>query len=123
MSRKQFMTAILALAVILAVSAPVFAAGNSCQVSVPFAANIKGTNLAAGQYNLSWQGANPGLTVTVAKGKNVVATVQGKMEARNDKYPRNMVVFRAQPDGSQAVSEVRVGGTNQAIVFSEQAGI
>jgi hypothetical protein len=57
--------------------------------------------------------------VTLAKGNNVVATAQGKIEERSAKYARNMVVFITKPDGSRAINEFRLAGTNKAIVFSQ----
>jgi hypothetical protein len=120
MTRKHFMlAAILPVAVVLISIIPAYSASNHCRVSMPFAAEMNGTHIAAGQYNISWQASNPSLTVTVAKGQSVVATVQGKMEDRSNKFQTNMVVYKAKPDGSQIVSEIRLGGTSQAIVFSE----
>jgi anti-sigma factor RsiW len=59
-------------------------------------------------------------TETVAKErKNVVDTAQGKIEERKVKYGRNMVVVTTKPDGSRAINEFRLAGTNKAIVFSE----
>jgi len=120
MTRKRFLsTAILALAVVLMASVPAYSASNSCRVNMPSAGVLNGTHLAAGQYNLTWQEHSPSVTVTVAKGKNVVATVPGRIEERTSKFQRNMVVYTARPDGSQIINEVRVAGTSRAIVFSE----
>jgi uncharacterized protein YfaP (DUF2135 family) len=120
MTSKSFvLTAVLAVAVVLAASAPMYSASNSCQVNVPYAGALSGKHLAAGQYNISWQAHSPSLTVTVAQGKNVVATVQGRMEERAGRFQRNMVVYTEKPDGSQIISEIRVRGTNRAIVFDE----
>ena len=120
MTRKRFVsTVILAVAVVLTASVPVYSANNSFRVNMPYAGDMNGTHLAAGQYNITWQAHSPSLTVTVAKGKSVVATVQGRMEDRASRFQTNMVVYTARPDGSQTISEIRVGGTSHAIVFSE----
>lgn len=120
MTRKDsLLTAVLVVAVVLAASVPMYPASNSCQVNVPYAGALNGKHLAAGRYNISWQAHSPSLTVTVAQGKNVVATVQGRMEERAGKFQNNMVVYTERPDGSQSISEIRVRGTNRAIVFDE----
>jgi hypothetical protein len=61
------------------------------------------------------------VTVTQGKGKkaSVIATAQGRLENRDTKYERNMVVYTTHPDGSQSVSELRIGGTSTAIVFDK----
>jgi uncharacterized protein YfaP (DUF2135 family) len=113
------LTAILAVAVALTASVPAYAASKSCRLNLRHAGVLNGTHLAAGQYNITWQEHSPSLTVTVAKGRNVVATVQGRMEERTTKFQRNAVVYTAGPDGSQIINEVWLGGTSRAIVFSK----
>ncbi len=120
MTRKPFLSiVILALAVVLTASVPAYSANNSCRVHMPFAGTLSGAALAAGHYNITWQAHSPTLTVTVAQGKNVIATVPGRMEERASKFARNMVVYTTRPDGSQIINEVRLGGTNRAIVFAD----
>ena len=119
MRKHLLSTAILVVAVLLTANVSAYSASNSCRVNMPYGAVLNGTHLAAGQYNITWQEHSPSLTVTVAKGRNVIATVQGRMEERTSKFQRNMVVYGAGPDGSQIISEVRVGGTRRAIVFSD----
>jgi len=87
--------------------------------NLPFPGTIGGTKLDAGRYEMKWQEHSPSVSVSVAKGKNVVATVQGRIEERSSKFQRNMVVYSTKPDGSQVITELRVGGTNRAIVFEE----
>jgi hypothetical protein len=91
--------------------------------SFPYKGNMGDARLDAGRYDITWQQHSPELTVTVTQGKgkkvSVVATVQGRLENRETKYERNMVVYTTQPDGSQTVSELRIGGTTTAIVFDK----
>jgi hypothetical protein len=85
--------------------------------NVPYSGKMGGARIEAGRYNITWEHHSPGVMVTVSKGKNVVATVQGKLEERSSRFERNMVVYSTNADGSQTINEIRVGGTNQAIVF------
>ena len=87
--------------------------------NLPYLGAIGGTRIEAGRYKITWEEHSPGVTVTVAKGKNVVTTSEGRLESRSTKYQRNTVVYKTNADGSQSIIELRVGGTSTAIVFSE----
>lgn len=91
--------------------------------SFPYKGNIGQARLDAGHYDVTWEQHSPDVTVTVAQGKGkkrgVIATAQGRVENRDTKYERNMVVYTTQPDGSQTISELRIGGTSTAIVFNK----
>jgi hypothetical protein len=116
--RKLLQGLISGLAVLLLVSASAFAKG-SRTINVSDPASLGGVRLEAGQYELNFQQHSPEATVTLAKGRTVVVTTKAKIEERNTKYQRNTVVFETKSDGSQTIGEIRLGGTNQAIVFSE----
>ena len=111
--RSYFRNLISSAAVVLLMSASVLAS----TFNLPYSGKLAGTKLEAGHYNITWEHHSPSATVTVSKGKTVVATVQGRIEERSSKYDRNMVVYATNADGSQSISEIRLGGTNQAIVF------
>ena len=102
-------------------AAMLFLAGSTLATTfnVPYAGKMGTTLLEAGRYKITWEENSPELTVTVAKGKTVVATVKGRLESRSTKYPRNMVVYNTNPDGSQTIMELRIGGTSTAIVFTK----
>lgn len=86
---------------------------------LPYSGTIGGTHVEAGHYKITWDAQSSDVTVTVASGKDVIATAKGKLESRDIKYRRNSVLYTTKADGSQSVSELRVGGTNTAIVLSE----
>jgi hypothetical protein len=108
-------SAVLLLAVVSAF------AKNAKTFNVPYAGLLGSARLEAGHYQIAWEEHSPELTVTVASqnGKNVVATAQGKLVERSTKYNQNMVVYNTKPDGTQVISELRIGGSNKAIVFDE----
>ncbi|MBZ5516906.1 MAG: hypothetical protein LAN62_19070 [Acidobacteriia bacterium] len=96
-------------------------AKGSKTINLPYAGTLAGTRVEAGHYQIAWVEHSPEATVTLTRedGKGVVATVQGKIEERSSKYERNMVIYDSKPDGTQVISEVRLGGSNKAIVFGE----
>ena len=116
--RKLLQSLMASLSVLLLISASAFAKG-ARTISISYPATLGGVHLAVGHYDLTFEQHSPEATVKLAKGKTVVVTTQAKVEERSTKYQRNMVVFETKSDGSQIVSEIRLGGTNQAIVFSE----
>jgi hypothetical protein len=79
------------------------------------------TRVEAGHYKVTWEGQSSEVTVTLASasGKTVVATVRGKLVERSTKYDQNTVVYNTRPDGTQVISELRIGGSNKALVFGE----
>lgn len=115
---KLLRSLISGVALVLLVSASALANG-SRTIKLAYPATLSGTQIEAGQYQLRWEERSPEATVTLAKGKNVVATAQGKLEQRSAKYERNMVVLTTRADGSRTINEFRLAGTNKAIVFSE----
>lgn len=119
MKHQKLLQGLMAsLTVLLLVTASGFAKG-SRTINISYPSTLGGVHLTVGHYELSFEQHSPEATVTLAKGKSVVVTTKGKLEERSTKYQRNMVVFDTKSDGSQVVSEIRLGGTNQAIVFSE----
>ncbi|MBZ5544925.1 MAG: hypothetical protein LAO07_14795 [Acidobacteriia bacterium] len=110
---------VLGSAVLLLAAVNVFAK-NAKTFNLAYAGLLGSARLEPGHYQIAWEAHSPQVTVTVAKnGKDIVATAQGKMVERSTKYQTNMVVYDTKPDGTQVISELRIGGTNKAIVFDE----
>jgi hypothetical protein len=115
MNRRHFRNLVSSLTVLLLVAGSALAT----TFTVPYSGKMGASRIDAGRYNITWEQHSPDVTVTVAKGKEVVATAKGRLESRSAKFQRNMVVYTTQADGSQTITELRIGGTNTAIVFSE----
>jgi len=61
---------------------PVFAFAapkNSSNVDLDQAVKVAGTQLAAGQYKVRWEGSGPDVQVSFLKGKKVVATTSARI--------------------------------------------
>ena len=86
---------------------------------LPLSGKIGDSHLEAGRYKITWQQHSPAATVTVAKGKDVVATSEARIEKRATRFDRNSVLYKIHADGSRSVSEIHFRGTNTAIVFTE----
>ncbi len=106
------------VAVMVLASATAFAK-ESTTLKLIIPAVLQGKQLEAGSYKLAWEASSSQASVTLSKKKEIVATAKGKLKEAAIKYLRNMIVLDRQPDGSQTITEICIGGTNQAIVFTD----
>ncbi len=114
----RWIVSILALALVVSAAIPAFAK-NERTLVLPENVVVNKTHLDAGQYTLRWESHSPTLTVTVVKGKRILATAAATMVERGKPYPANEVVTDSAPDGTQMLKEIRFAGSSQVIVFSE----
>jgi hypothetical protein len=112
------LTLTLAILLMAALSA---VAQNARTLKLPYSASLKGAQLAAGEYKVTWETHSPEATVNFTQKNAVVATVQGKWVDRDSKYGANAVVYSNNPDGSRTILEVRFSGLKGALVFGEES--
>lgn len=74
-SKSLFATAFVFLAPALAFAGP----KNSANVTLDQPVTVAGTQLAAGQYKLTWEGSGPDVTVSFDEGKKTIATTSAKL--------------------------------------------
>ena len=74
-----------AFALTFTLAAPIFAAQNSQTVNVPETIKAGSTQLAPGDYNVSWTGTAPDVQVTFTLKRKVLATVPAKLVEQNNK--------------------------------------
>jgi hypothetical protein len=117
-SKKILGSLILGLAIFSVAAISTFAAG-SRTFNILSPVSLNGTPIAAGEYKVSWQTHSPDATVTFAKGHKAITTAPGRLVESNTKFDRDMVISRIQPDGTRVLLELRLGGTNQSIVFDK----
>jgi hypothetical protein len=117
-TRNYLGASMLAVALALVQAGNVSAlASDSHSLKVPYGMTLKGTQLAPGEYNISWVTHSPEATVTLASKKNVVATVEGRVVDAGRKFAQNAVLYDENPDGTRIVREIRLGGSSKTIVF------
>jgi hypothetical protein len=109
---------LLGLALLLATSG--FAANKgSLEVNDPVTVN--GTQLAAGEYTVKWDGAGPNVELSIMKGKNVVATVPARMLDLEQSPGRDSIVTSTNSDGHKSLSEIRFSGKKQAFAVNAES--
>ncbi len=80
------MKRLIAVATILAaLSLPALAAKNSQTVSIPSAVKAGATQLAPGDYDVTWTGTGADVQVTVTKNKKVITTFPAKLVQETNK--------------------------------------
>lgn len=119
MNKKSYLgTVVLTMVLALIASNSVFADG-SRKVVLRYDMMLQGTQLAQGEYTINWVSHSPETTVTLAKKSNMVATAQGRMVNASKKFDQNAVLFDEGPNGARVIREIRLAGSNQAIVFDD----
>ncbi len=106
-------TVVLGLAVLLATSA--FATNKgTLQVSEPF--QVNGQQLAAGGYQLRWDGTGPNVEVSFMRGKKEVAKTSATVVSLDKAYNYDLVVCD-HASGKAIISEVRFAGKKYALAI------
>lgn len=97
-------------------------AANKGSLQIYDTLSIAGKQLKPGTYNLKWDGDSGNVQLSIMKGKNVVATVPGKMITLPNAAQQDSAVVNHNPDGSNSLNEVRFSGKTYAIEVSSDAG-
>jgi hypothetical protein len=106
------------LAITVMAVAPAFGR-NSHRVTLFNAETLGTTKLAAGEYLLRWETHSPEATVTFQGYGKMQGTLKGKVVEHEKKFEQDVVIDEPAADGSRQLLEIRLGGTNKSIVFSE----
>ena len=117
-TRKYLGGLILSAALLLAFALPSLAK-NARTVAVPHEAVLNGVTLPAGHYLVEWDTHTPAATVRFTLDKKVVLSAEGTLEDRGTKYGKSMVVYDSTPAGAMSISEIRLAGSSQALVFKQ----
>jgi hypothetical protein len=105
-------------ALFLVTSLPTFAK-NVATFDFPFAGALAGTEVTPGTYQVSWESRSTVATLTIRKGKKVVATTDGKWVERDVTYDKNAVVYDTAGSGLRRIIELRFAHRHQALVVEE----
>ncbi len=108
--RVKSLVRFLALLAVVALAVPAMVKPISKYVDIPAPAKLGSTQLNAGHYRLLIDGTK----VTVQRGSQVVAEVEGRWEQREQKPPYNSVLLG--PSGE--VKEVRFAGERRVLVLA-----
>lgn len=105
--------AVLGLAVLLATGA---FASNKGTLTLQEAAQVNGTQLPAGEYQVRWEGTGSNVEVSFMRGKKEVAKTSAKIVDLQKAYGYDSVVLN-HSSGTTALSEVRFAGKKVALAI------
>ncbi len=95
-------------------------AANKGGVAVSSPVEVAGKQLAAGRYEVQWEGNGPTVEANIMKGKKVVATVPARVVPLDQSSSMDSAVLRTNDDGSRTLAQARFSGKKFALEFGEQ---
>jgi hypothetical protein len=110
---KQF---VLGAALLVATGA--FAATKGGMI-VSSPVEVGGKQLAAGKYDVQWEGTGPSVEANIMQGKKVVATVPAKIVSLDQSPSMDSAVVRTNTDGSRSLAQARFSGKKMALEFTD----
>jgi len=80
---------------------------------------IGSTQVAPGDYKVEWSGTGDNVQVNILKGKNVVATTEGKLVELSQKAENNSVTTRALDNNTRGLMEIQFDNRKESLVFNQ----
>lgn len=84
---------------------------------VPYEGSVAGKSLSSGLYRVKCETNGANATLTFQLGHKVIATIEGKVANRSEKYVRNEVVYNVNANGSRSIIEIRLSHPSQVVIF------
>jgi len=117
--RVNVMKKMFALGFALLLSTSLFAAtSGSMKLSQPV--QLNGTQIKPGDYKVTWEGTGPEVTVSVLKGKEVIAKTSARLKELDKNGASDATVLQKNADGSTSLNGIRFGGKKVALEFAEE---
>ena len=82
-------------------------------------AEVGSTQVAPGDYKVEWTGTGDNVQVNILKGKNVVATTEGKVVELPKKAENSSVTTRALDNNTRALMEIQFDNRTESLVFNQ----
>ena len=80
---------------------------------------VGSTQVAPGDYKVEWNGTGDNVQVSILKGKNVVATTEGKLVELPKKADNNSVTTKALDNNARALMEIQFDNRTESLVFNQ----
>jgi len=109
--------AVLTFALLLSTSL-LAATSGSMKLTQPV--QLNGTQIKPGDYKVTWEGTGPEVTVSVLKGKEVVAKATAHLKELDKNGASDATVLQKNSDGSTSLNGIRFGGKKVTLEFAEE---
>jgi len=84
-----------------------FAASNKGTLQVNEPVTINGKLVPKGEYQVKWEGNGPDVSLSVMRGKQVVASAPGHLTELGQPNPQDSRTIKIAEDGSKSLTEIR----------------
>ena len=95
-------------------------AASSGSLNLAQPVQLNGTQIQPGDYKVTWEGTGSDVSVSILKGKDVVAKAPAHIKDLGNKFKANAAVLQKR-DGSTSLTGIRFAGKTLAIEFSDEA--
>jgi len=113
------LTKLMVLSLALLLSTSLFAASSgSMHISQPV--QLNGTTIQPGDYKVAWEGTGAEVTVSVLKGKDVLAKSVAHVKELSGNSISDAVLQQKNADGSTSLNGIRFGGKKITLEFSTE---
>ena len=109
----------LLAATLLIVTSALAANKGSLNISQPVTVN--GTKLAAGDYQVKWEGTGPNVELNIIKSKKVVVTVAARLAELSRPERNSASVTQMAEDGTTSLTEIFFSGKNYELSIGQEA--
>ena len=110
---------LLASALLFATSA--FAA-NKGSLELHHPTQVAGKELAAGNYNVQWEGSGDNVQLSITQGKKQVASTTARVVQTQNTATTDSALITMNPDGSRTLAQIRLRGKPFALDLNGQGG-
>jgi len=117
MKLSKVMATVFGAALLLASSA--VAGENKTSVNLIDKVSVDGKTIEPGKYQVEWTGNGPNVQVTVAKGKQQVATFPAKLTEQATSNSATAYSTAAATDGSKSLTAIYVGGKKYVLELEQ----
>ena len=113
------MKKMIVLTFALLLSTSLFAA-SSGSLNLTQPVQLNGTQIKPGNYKVTWEGTGPEVTVSVMKGKEVVAKAPAHVKELGKNPGADASLLQKNSDGSTSLNGIRFGSKKISLEFSEE---
>jgi hypothetical protein len=109
---------LLAATLLIATSA---LAANKGSLNISQPVTVNGTKLAAGDYQVKWEGTGPNVELNITKSKKVVVTVPARLVELSRPERNSASVTQMAEDGTTSLTEIFFSGKNYELSIGQEA--
>ena len=86
-------------------------------IRIPQTVLVGTSTLEPGDYSLQWVTHSPEATITLTRKGTAAVATQGRVEVREARYSRDMLIYRNSADGPPRLVEVRFAGKKEVLIL------